>query len=131
MLRQSTTAFKNIHEAVKHLPKSKGPINILVFNQQGLPVLFVSRDEKMPSSEQERVSALGLRMFREIINSVRVFHNQDTKRLIFYYGQDVISVEQEGPFVFLITWPPSAFEENPANTNYITRLRKTLYEELT
>ncbi|MDP8228759.1 MAG: hypothetical protein P9M15_04835 [Candidatus Electryoneaceae bacterium] len=116
---------------MKNLPKSKGPISVLVFNQQGLPVFYLNRNEEMSFLEQERKSAFGLRMVRELFNSVRIFHNQDSKRLMFFYDNEVISIEQEGPFVILVTWPSTAFKEVSANSNYIKRLRKTLYEELT
>ncbi len=129
---RSDKPFTNFENAAKSIPKSGGPMKILVFNQQGLPILQYIREYGATNKIDERESAVGADLVRDIYMRMNEFHGEDPKRVAFFYEDKVLTLERDEPFIFLVTWPNNSFKiTSSASENYIKRLGRTLHEELT
>lgn len=129
---KSDRPFTNFENAAKSIPKSGGPLKILVFNNQGLPVLQYVRDYGATNKIDERESALGADVVRDLYIRMNDIYEDDPERVALFYDDKVVTLEKDDPFIFLITWPTKAFKvTSSASENYIKRLSRTLHEELT
>ncbi|MFC2150401.1 hypothetical protein ACFLQV_02740 [Calditrichota bacterium] len=128
-MSKQVTAFRDLEDARKSLPRNKGPIRVLVLNRQGLPVLQYSNSGTVQKIS-DRDCALGTELAREVFEIIRPFHGKLPESVAFHYPEEVITVSRSGPFVILVTWPAVAFKSIVANELYVKRLERTLYEEL-
>ncbi|HHE46470.1 MAG TPA: hypothetical protein ENL08_02045 [Bacteroidetes bacterium] len=78
--------------------------------------------------DQECADAVDLA--RVVFNGIRSFQGHEPSRIAFFFNEEVITVERDGPFVLLMNWSVSAFKSNAGSETYIKRLEGTLFEEL-
>lgn len=128
---QKVKAFADIEKAAKSFPQSGGPRSILVFNNQGLPILKYAVDKGVSDELDAKESAIGVELVRSLLNSAKTIRDKFLSRVIFFYEDELISFEKYPPFILLITWSPDAFKTSGSNEIYIKRLIKTLQAELT
>ncbi|MBD3165991.1 hypothetical protein GF324_05300 [bacterium] len=129
---KSDRPFSNFEKAVQSVPKSKGPKRILVFNNQGLPILDYGEESGATDRVNDRDSAIGADLVRDIYLRLNDFEGKEPERVAFFYQDQVLTLEKDEPFIFLISWPTTAFKIiSGASENYIKRLGRTLHEELT
>lgn len=124
-------AFKNFEKAASSFPQSGGPQRILVFNNQGLPILQYGKENGAIKEMNIHDSALGAELIREVFQSLKRLRDKNPSRVVFFFEDEVVSFEQDDPFIFLINWHIGAFKLSTSNETYIRRLGKTLQEELT
>ena len=128
---KKVTAFADFEKAAKSFPQSGGPRSILVFNNQGLPILKYSVEKGASDNLDAHESAIGVELVRSLLASAKTIRDKYLSRVMFFYEDEIISFEKYPPFTLLITWQADAFKTSGSSEVYIKRLIKTLQEELT
>jgi len=123
-------SFKNLEIAKKRFPKGKGPQRLLVLNNQGLPIMQASAADDFNYLIDEHECAEVVDLVRTVYNSIKAFRGREPERVAFFFNDEVITVERDGPFILLMNWSESAFKSNAGSEIYIKRLESTLFEEL-
>ncbi len=127
---KSMRAFRNLEIAKKRFPQGKGPQRILVLNNQGLPIMQVSNLGEFDFLIDDQECAEVADLARVLYSGIKTFRGREPLRIAFFYNDEVITVERDGPFILLMNWSVTAFKSNPGSEAYIKRLEGTLFEEL-
>ena len=127
---KTVRSFKNLDIAKKRFPRGKGPQRILVINNQGLPIVQMSAVDDFDFIIDDQECAEVVDLARIIYNGMKAFRGRDPERVAFFFNDEVITVEREGPFILLINWSETAFKSNAGSETFIERLGSTLFEEL-
>ena len=69
-------------------------------------------------------------MARQVNKNMKSIRGLEPERVAFFYENEIITVESDGPFIILMTWSEKAFKLNIGIENFLKRLKSTLYEEL-
>lgn len=123
-------AFKSLENAKKRLPKSRGPYRVLVLNRQGLPIMQMSRIDDFAVIVDDIECGEVTEMVREVYAAIKSYRGLEPSRVAFFFNDEIITVDREGPFIILMVWSNDAFRTETGIENYLHRLEKTLYEEL-
>ncbi len=129
---KSKPGDSELEKAINSIPRSKGPLEILILNNQGLPVMHYDRDEGVSATIDEMQSALSTELVRGIYDRIQNIREEDLERAAFFFEDSILTVEKDDPFIFLITWPRGVIKvSNTIDSNYLKRIGRTLHEELT
>jgi hypothetical protein len=123
-------SYKNLEIAKKRFPKGKGPQRLLVLNNQGLPIMQVSAVDDFNFMIDEHECAEVADLARNVYNGIKAFRGREPDRVAFFFNDEIITVERDGPFILLINWSEAAFKSNSGSETFIKRLESTLFEEL-
>lgn len=127
---KTVRSFKNLDIAKKRFPRGRGPQRILVLNHQGLPIMQMSAVDDFDFIIDDQECAEVVDLARIIYNGIKTFRGREPGRVAFFFNDEVITVEREGPFILLMNWPETAFKANAGSETFIKRLESTLFEEL-
>lgn len=122
--------YKSLKAARKRFRKGKGPTRILVLNEQGLPIMQVSDNDDFDVIVDDEECGDVVELARCVYNAIKSLRGQDPSRIAFFFNDEIITVERDGPFILLVHWDQGAFTSNADSEIYINRLEKTLHEEL-
>ena len=123
-------SYKTLEIAKKRFPKGKGPQRLLVLNNQGLPIMQASAVDDFNFMIDEHECAEVADLARNVYNGIKAFRGREPDRVAFFFNDEIITVERDGPFILLINWSEAAFKSNSGSETYIKRLESTLFEEL-
>ncbi len=124
-------AFPDFEKAVRSFPKSGGPLKLLVLTMQGLPVLEYDRDTGASQDIDDYRAAAVTDLVRSTFKGMESIQNEEPERMAFFFSNEVITVEKDDPFIFVITWPSEILKRSTATGSaYLKRLARTLHEEL-
>ncbi len=125
-------AFPDFEKAVRSFPKSGGPLNILVLTMQGLPVLEYDRKTGASQDIDDYRAASVTDIVRSTFSGMEKSKGEEMEKMAFFFDNEVVTVEKDDPFIFVITWPADILKlSTSAGNSYLKRLARTLHEELT
>ncbi|NQU06095.1 MAG: hypothetical protein HQ568_08385 [Calditrichaeota bacterium] len=127
---QSYSAFKSIVAAKKKIPKVGAPHRILILNRQGLPIMQMSKIDDFAVTVDDKECGEVAELARKVYKNIESFRGLKPERVAFFYKDEVITVEIDGPFIFLMIWSEKAFKRNAGIENFLKRLKSTLNKEL-
>lgn len=126
----SHPTYKNLDVARKKLPKTGSPQRILILNKQGLPIMQMSRVDDFDIIIDDRECGEVAELARKVSEDIKSFRGLEPERVAFFFKDEIITVEIEGPFIILMIWSEKAFTTNSNMENFLERLKGTLYQEL-
>jgi len=127
---RSYPAFNSLDAARKKIPKAGAPQRILILNRQGLPIMQMSRIDDFAVIVDDQECGEVAELARKVNRNIKSFRGLEPERVAFFYEDEIITVESEGPFIILMIWSKKAFKLNPGIENFLKRLKSTLNEEL-